>query len=70
MCNQTLHHDTKNFGRYCLQYFTTAQTLERHVIDCFKINDKQMIKMSKKMKLVHLKTTRENKNKITIQNFC
>ena len=28
-------------------------------IDCFKINGKQMIKMAKKMKLLHLKTTRE-----------
>ena len=47
MYNQTLHHDRKHFCSYCLQSFTTAQILERHVNDCFEITRKQMIKMAK-----------------------
>ena len=47
MNNQTLHRDRKHFCRYCLQSFSTAQILERHVSNCFDINIKQMIKMAK-----------------------
>ena len=37
MYNQTLYRDNKHFCRYCLKCFTTAQILERHVVnDCFK----------------------------------
>ena len=31
-----------------LQYFSSAEMLERHKNDCFEINGKQMNKMSKK----------------------
>ena len=40
---------------YCLQSFTTAQILGRHVNDCFDINEKQMIKMVKKSESVKFK---------------
>ena len=35
--------------------FSTAKILERHVGDCFEINDKQMIKMAKKDETVKFK---------------
>ena len=38
-----------------MQPFTTAQILERHANDCFEINDRQMIKMTKKDKTVNFK---------------
>ena len=44
---------------YCLQSFTTAQILGRHVNDCFDINEKQMIKMAKKVKVLNSKTIQE-----------
>ena len=50
MFNPTLHHDRKHICCYCFQYFITAQTLERHVNDCFEINAKKMIKMAKEGK--------------------
>ena len=30
MYNKTLHHDSKLFCFYCLQFFTTAEILEKH----------------------------------------
>ena len=55
MHNQTLHLDRKHFCHYCLQYFTTAQILERHVNNSFEINGKQMMKMDKKGETVKFK---------------
>ena len=55
MYNQTLHRDRKHFCRYCLQSFRAAQILNRHVSDYFKINGKQMIKMTKKVEAVKFK---------------
>ena len=56
MCNQTLHRNRKHFYLYCLQSFSTEQILEKRVNDCFEINDKQKIKIAKKVKLLNLKT--------------
>ena len=39
----------------CLQAFRTAEKLECHTKDCFKINGKQNIKMSKKGKYIKFK---------------
>ena len=36
------------FCRYCLQAYSMAEILKRHINDCFKINGKQMIKMPQK----------------------
>ena len=36
---------------YSLQRFRTADILKCHINECFKINDKQKIKMSKKVKI-------------------
>ena len=55
MYNQTLHRDRKHFCRYCLQSLRAAQILNRHVSDYFKINGKQMIKMTKKVEAVKFK---------------
>ena len=51
MCNQTLHRDRNHFCCYCLQFFGTAQVLERQLNDCFEINGNQMITIVKKLKL-------------------
>ena len=53
--NQASHRDIKRFCWYCFQSFSTPQILERHVNDCFEINDKQMIKMTKKRGIVKFK---------------
>ena len=55
MYNQTLHNDRKHC-QYLLQSFTTAQILQKRDNDCFEINSKQMIKITKKVKLLNLKT--------------
>ena len=56
MFNQTLQRDRKHFCRYCLQSFSTAQILNRHVNDCFEINGKQIVKKVNKVKPLNLKT--------------
>ena len=49
MYDYTLHYAKKHFCCYCLQAFRTAKTLKCHIKkDCFKIKDKQRIKMPKK----------------------
>ena len=48
---------TKTFLLLFLVFFT-AEILERHVSDCFEINAKEMIKIPKKGKLLHLKIMR------------
>ena len=54
--NHTLYHGKKkHFCRYCLQAFSTEETLKRHIKDCFKINGKQKIIMPKKSKYVKFK---------------
>ena len=48
MYDHSLHRRRKHFRCYCLQAFRTAEKLKCHIKDCFKINDKQTIKMPKK----------------------
>ena len=45
----TLNRVRKQFCRYCLQGFKTAETLTFHIKDFFEINSKQKIKMPKQM---------------------
>ena len=47
MYDRTLHCGRKHFCRYCLQGFHTENILKSHVKDCFKMNDKPMIEISK-----------------------
>ena len=55
MYDHTLHHGKKYFCRYCLQAFKTAEKLKCHIKDCFKINDKQIIKIPKKGEYIKFK---------------
>ena len=48
MYNHILNRGRKNFCRYYLQAFRTAERLKCYVKDCFKINGKQRIKMTRK----------------------
>ena len=52
ICDYTLHHGRKLVFCYCLQAFRKAQTLKCHIIDCFKINGTQMIKIAKKINML------------------
>ena len=47
--------EKKHFCRYCLQAFSTEEILKTHIKDCFKINGKQIIIMSKKSEYVTFK---------------
>ena len=49
MHDYTLHLGKKHFCHYCFQAFSTAEILKSNVKDSIKINDKQMIKMPKKV---------------------
>ena len=55
MYNQQLYRGRKHFCRYCLPAFSTEESLKRHIKDCFKINDKQTIKMPKEGEYVKFK---------------
>ena len=57
MYHHTLRRRRKHFC--CLQAFSTGKILKRHVNECFKINAKQIIKMSKRGEYVRLKIMRE-----------
>ena len=48
MYDNILHCGRKKFYFYCLQAFSTGEIFKSHVVDCFKINGKQSIKMHKK----------------------
>ena len=48
MYNHILNRGRKNFCRYYLQAFRTVERLKCYVKDCFKINGKQRIKMTRK----------------------
>ena len=50
-----LHRGRTHFCRYCLQDFRIAEKLNCHIKDCFKIDDKQRIKISKQGEYVRLK---------------
>ena len=49
MHDYTLHLGKKHFCHYCFQAFSTAEILKSNVKDSIKINDKQMIKIPKKV---------------------
>ena len=55
MCDYTLHLGGKHFCCYCLYAFVTEEILKRHIKDCFEINNKQSIIMSKKGEYVKFK---------------
>ena len=48
MYDHSLHCGRKHFCHYCLHSFITEEILKRRIEDCFKIKDKQTIKMPKK----------------------
>ena len=56
MYNHVLHLERKNFCRYCLQAFRTAEKLKFHVKDCFQTNGKLTIKMPKNGEYIKFKT--------------
>ena len=67
MYNHTLHLGRKHFCPYCLQALSTAGILNCHINDCFKINSKKMINMSKKGEYVRFKNyERKIKSQFTI----
>ena len=43
----------ETFCRYCLQALSTEEILKRHIKDCFKINEKQRIMMSKEANMLN-----------------
>ena len=45
----TLYCGRRNFCRYCLQAFRTADVSKHHIKDCFEINDKQRIRTPTKV---------------------
>ena len=55
MYDHSLHFGRKHFCRYCLQAFSTEEILKSHSKDCFRINAKQRIIMSKKDEYVRFK---------------
>ena len=48
MYDHTVHCDRKHFCCYCLEAFRAAEKLKCCIKDCFNINVKQTIKLSKK----------------------
>ena len=56
------------FFRYCFQAFSIIDILKNYVNDCFKVNGKQMIKMSKKVSILDSKFWKESK--IIIYDLC
>ena len=59
MYNHTLHHGKRHFCRYCLQTVSTEEILKCHMKDCFEINGKQKIIMSKKVNMLNSKFMKE-----------
>ena len=59
MSDYKLHCGEKNLYLQCLQAFRTAETWKRYIKNCFRINDKQTIKMTKKVNKLDSKVTKE-----------
>ena len=55
MYDHSLNRERKHFCRYCLNAFITEEILKRHIKNCFKNNDKQMIHMPTKGEYVKFK---------------
>ena len=53
MYDHTLNCGRKHFCSYCLQVFSREEIVKRHIKDCFEINVKQKIKMSKINSMVY-----------------
>ena len=51
MYDHTLHRGRNCFCHYYLKAFSTAEALKIHVNDCFKNNNKQIIKIPKKINM-------------------
>ena len=66
--DHSIHRRIKHFCCYCLHAFITEDILKRHIKDCFKINDKQTIKVPKKGRYTKCKNF-EKKNKINIYDL-
>ena len=56
MYDHSLHCTRKDFCRYCLHSFIKDEILKCHIKDCFKINDKQTIKIPKKGEYIKFKS--------------
>ena len=52
MYDHSLHHERKHLRRYS---FITEEILKRYIKDCFKINGKETIKITKKGEYVKFK---------------
>ena len=63
MYDHTLHCGRKHFCGYCLQALSTEKILKPHIKNCFKINGKQRIILSKKGEYVKFKI-QERKTKL------
>ena len=48
MYDHAHHRRRKRFCHYFLQAFSVAEILKSHLNDCFKINEKQTIKLPKR----------------------
>ena len=59
--DHSLHRGRKHFCCYCLHVFIREEILEHHTKGCFKINDKQMIKMPKNGEYVKFKNFEKKK---------
>ena len=59
MYYHSLHCRRKRFCRYCLHASITEEILKRHIKDCFNINGKQRVMMSKKGEYVKFKNLKE-----------
>ena len=68
MYDHTLHHRRKHFCCYCLQAFSTEKIFKSHTNECFRIIDKQTIKIAGKGELLDSKIIKGKK--ITIYDLC
>ena len=59
MYYHSLHCRRKDFCRYCLHASITEEILKCHIKDCFNINGKQRVMMSKKGEYVKFKNLKE-----------
>ena len=66
MYDYTLYRGKRHFSRCCLQPFWTAEKLEYHINDCFRINGKRKIKDTHREKALPNKTPAVRKSK----NMC
>ena len=55
MYDHSLHRGRKRVCRHCLHAFIREEILKCHMKDCFKTNDKQLIKMPKKVNMLNSK---------------